>query len=86
MKRLGVGKGKATGMTLKGEEGGWGCGRKKLRQTEEVRLRELLLMTAVSIVRHSQGSDRHNPFLCKSPFRWSLSNSFSTTPLPSLLL
>lgn len=50
MKRLGVGKGKATGMTLKGEEGGWGCGRKKLRQTEEERLTELLLMTAVSIV------------------------------------
>lgn len=37
-------------------------------------------------LRHSRGSDRYNLFLCKSPFRGSLSNSFSTTSLPSLLL
>lgn len=31
-------------------DGGWWCGREKLRETEEERLTELFLMTAVSFV------------------------------------
>ena len=37
-------------------------------------------------LRHGGGSHRRNLFLCKSSFRGSLSNSFTTTSLTSLLL
>lgn len=59
----------------------------KLRKTEEERLRVIpndhCHFYCTLALRHGGGSDRHNLFSCKSPFRGSPSNSFSITSLSS---
>lgn len=66
--------------------GGWGCGRKKVKEIRGRKIERVIpndcCFYCSLAPRHSGGSDRHNLFLCKSPFTGSLSSSFSTTSLP----